>query len=230
MSHIVIGIEGLVGAGKTSICRRLIQVLPNTVLLNGGNLYRTIVYAIMQSGKDLKSLSQEMKQEDIKKFMEKFNIEMRIEQNETMMYIQGKKVEEEAIQSKEASMAVSVVGGMADNTKLFSFAKELIDTLKEQYHVIIAGRSVMQIYPDTDYHFFVTASLEERIHRKYIQYKGEVSEDEIRENITKRDELQEKAGFYQLHSKTITVDVTDCTTVEAATKQVLNYIKLPQNV
>ena len=43
MEHIVIGIEGLVGAGKTSICRELIKILPNTVLLNGGNLYRAIV-------------------------------------------------------------------------------------------------------------------------------------------------------------------------------------------
>ena len=33
--NIVIGIEGLVGSGKTSICRELIKRLPNTVLLNG---------------------------------------------------------------------------------------------------------------------------------------------------------------------------------------------------
>ena len=31
MSNIVIGIEGLVGAGKTSICRELIKKIPNTV-------------------------------------------------------------------------------------------------------------------------------------------------------------------------------------------------------
>ena len=39
MEHIVIGIEGLVGAGKTSICRELLKKIPNSVLLNGGNLY-----------------------------------------------------------------------------------------------------------------------------------------------------------------------------------------------
>ena len=49
MSNIVIGIEGHVGAGKTSICRELIKKMPNTVLLNGGNLYRAIIYTLMNN-------------------------------------------------------------------------------------------------------------------------------------------------------------------------------------
>ena len=56
MSNLVIGIEGLVGAGKTSICRRLINKMPNTVLVNGGNIYRTIVYAMMENGSKLEEL------------------------------------------------------------------------------------------------------------------------------------------------------------------------------
>ena len=47
-NNVVIGIEGLVGSGKTSICRELIKTIPNTVLLNGGNLYRAIVYVLLQ--------------------------------------------------------------------------------------------------------------------------------------------------------------------------------------
>ena len=31
MDNIVIGIEGLVGAGKTSICRELVKTIPQTV-------------------------------------------------------------------------------------------------------------------------------------------------------------------------------------------------------
>ena len=36
--NIVIGIEGLVGAGKTSICREILKKDQKAVLLNGGNL------------------------------------------------------------------------------------------------------------------------------------------------------------------------------------------------
>lgn len=227
MSNIVIGIEGLVGAGKTSICRRMIQIIPNTVLLNGGNLYRAIVYAMMQSGKNLENLKQETNNIDIKKIMDLFNVELKIEDNETNFYIDGKLASEEDLQSKEASLAVSVVGGKADNRALFEFARNLINELKKKYNILISGRSIMQIYPDTDYHLFITASLDERVKRKCIQYNGEINEEEVRENIIKRDELQEKAGFYKLHEKTIEIDVTDCKTVEESTKTVLDRINLP---
>ena len=66
MEHVVIGIEGLVGAGKTSICRELIKILPNTILLNGGNLYRAIVYVMMKSGANLDKLKAQAKEIDIK--------------------------------------------------------------------------------------------------------------------------------------------------------------------
>lgn len=35
MSNIVIGIEGYVGAGKTAICRELLNKIPNSILLEG---------------------------------------------------------------------------------------------------------------------------------------------------------------------------------------------------
>lgn len=228
MDKIVIGIEGLVGAGKTSICRKLIEIIPQTVLLNGGNLYRAIVYAMMQSGKKLENLKIETNNIDIKAVMDYFNIEIKIEENETNFYINGKLAKEEDLQSKEASLAVSVVGGKADNKELFKFARNLINNLKKNYNVIISGRSIMEIYPDTDYHFFITASLDERIKRKCIQYKGKVQEEEVRKNILKRDELQEKSGFYKLHSKTIKIDVTDCKTVEQSTNRILEKVKINQ--
>ena len=128
----VIGIEGLVGAGKTSICRELIKRIPNTVLLNGGNLYRAIVYAIMQNGKTMTELEKTNQELDIKEMMDLFKINLKIENNETVIYIGNEKIEEEKIQSKNASLAVSTVGGKANNKNLFIFAKELIDELKKR--------------------------------------------------------------------------------------------------
>ena len=230
MEHIVIGIEGLVGAGKTSICRKLVKIMPNTILLNGGNLYRAIVYAMMKSGANLESLKSQANNIDIKTVMDLFKIELKVEDNETKIYMDGVALEEEELQSESSSMAVSEIGGKAKNEALFVFARNLIDTLKIEHNVIIAGRSIMQIYPKTDYHFFITASLEERTKRKSIQYKGKVDIEELKTHIAKRDELQEKAGFYNLSDRTISVDVTECKTVEESTNKVLNYIKLPAEV
>ncbi len=230
MEHIVIGIEGLVGAGKTSICRELIKILPDTILLNGGNLYRAIVYVMMKSGANLETIKSQANKIDIKTMMDLFKIELKVEDNETKIYMDGKLMEEDELQSKESSIAVSEVGGKANNEALFVFARNLIDTLKIEHNIIVSGRAIMQIYPKTDYHFFVTASLEERARRKSIQYKGEVDVEELTEHIKKRDELQKKAGFYELSDKTITIDVTDCKTVEESTNKVLDYIKIPQEL
>lgn len=228
MENIVIGIEGLVGAGKTSICRELIKEIPNTVLLNGGNLYRAIVYSMIQNGSKLEELKKQGKNIDIKEMMDLFKIQIKIENNETIIYIAGKKVDEDAIQSKEASMAVSTVGGSADNRNLFIFARNFINELKENYNVIVSGRSVMKIYPDCNQHFFIVADLDERVRRKCSQYGNKESELEIRSNIIKRDELQEKAGFYEYSSITKEIDVTDCKSVLESTKKVLAEIKLPE--
>lgn len=225
--NIVIGIEGLVGAGKTSICRKLTEIIPNAILLNGGNLYRAIVYVMMQNGKKIEILKKEAQNLDIKKIMDLFNIELKIEDNETQIYIDGNKADEEKLQSKDASLAVSVVGGIADNTALFSFAKELINNLKKEHNIIISGRSIMEIYPNIDYHFFIKASLDERVKRKCIQYNGKVSVEEVKKNIIKRDELQKEAGFYKISSKTIELDVTECKTVEESVNKLLERIKLP---
>lgn len=227
MNNIVIGIEGLVGSGKTSICRKMIDILPNTILLNGGNLYRAIVYAMMKNKDKLANISKGQEKVDIKQMMDFFNVELEIQNKETVFFIDGILADEEVLQSKESSLAVSTVGGRADNTKLFDFAKDLIDNLKKNYNVLISGRSIMQIYPDTDYHFFITASLEERIRRKCIQYKGKVEKEEVKRNVIKRDELQQKAGFYKLSPNTIEIDVTNCKTVEESTNKVLEKIKLP---
>ncbi len=224
MSNLVIGIEGLVGAGKTSICREILKRVPNTVLVNGGNIYRAIVYAMMKNGKKLEELKNAGKAIDIKEMMDLFKIQIKIENQETIVYMGEDKIDEECLQSKEASMAVSVVGGSADNRKLFVFAKELVDDLKKKYHVILAGRSTMKIYPESDYHLFIVADLEERVKRKCIQYGNNEKQDEIRENISKRDKLQEEAGFYEYSPITIEIDVTNCKSVEESTDLVLSKI------
>ena len=230
MSNLVIGIEGLVGAGKTSICKEILNIVPNTVLVNGGNIYRAIVYVMMNNGIKLDELKNAGKQIDIKKMMDLFKIKIKIENKETILYMNDTKIDEEFLQSKDNSMAVSVVGGTADNKNLFIFARDLINDLKKDYNVIVSGRSVMKIYPECDYHFFVVASLDERVKRKCMQYNGKETEKDIRENIKKRDELQEKAGFYEYSPITVELDVTNCKSVKESTELLLSKIKLPELV
>ena len=86
MANLVIGIEGLIGAGKTSICRELVKKIPNTILVNGGNIYRTIIGMIIKNGIDLNRLKENAEILDMKKIMDLLKIEFKIENNETVMY------------------------------------------------------------------------------------------------------------------------------------------------
>lgn len=227
MSNIVIGIEGLVGAGKTSICRELLKHIPNSIILHGGNLYRGIIYALMRSSSniDLKNLKENIKDIDIKKIMDTLKVEFKIENRESVVYVDGKKIDEEKLQSEDSSLAVSIAGANADSEKFYAFARHLINMYSQEYNVIVSGRDLMRIYPNLNYHFFITASLEERIRRKMSQYGKNSDYEEVKQNIVKRDELQGKAGYYTIYDNTIKVDVTDCKTVEKSTMRVLKHIK-----
>ena len=82
------------------------------------------------------------------------------------------------------------------------------------------------MYPDVTYHFFITASIDERIRRKFIQYNGKLSQEQIKETIEKRDKLQKETGYYDIYDNTKIIDVTNCKNVRESCEKVLDNIKL----
>ena len=226
MENITIGIDGLVGAGKTSICRAMLDKIPNSIILHGGNLYRGIVYALMNSGIDMsKIVNNSDKPIDIKQMMDMLKVEIKIENRESVVYVDGKEINEDNLQSDATSLAVSKIAKDADNSKFYAFGKKLIDVYKKQYNLIISGRDLMKIYPDLDYHFFVTADIETRVDRKMHQYTNEkITREELKKHIEERDSLQEQAGFYKRYDKTIDVDVTECKSAEESAMKILEKI------
>lgn len=228
MENIVIGIEGLVGAGKTSIARCLLNKIPNSIILHGGNIYRAIMCGVMKSGMPMQEMVEQFKGKDIKNVMEELHISIGIKNRETVIWIDGKEIEEAELQSPKASIAVSSVSHVADNHSLYVFGKNIINEFKSQYNVILSSRDIMKMYPEVEYHFFITASLEERVRRKCIQYGGE--EKNVREHIQARDALQEKTGYYQIYDRTITIDATHFHTPEEGAEEMMQYIKVPIQV
>ena len=219
MENIVIGIEGTVGSGKTSICRKLLEKVENSIIIHGGNIYRAIVYGMMQ-----KKL-EKMENLDSFEIMKKLGIEIKLENRETVMYMDGKKIDEKDLQSKKSSIAVSSISNIANNEKLYEFGKNLIDKFREDYNIILSSRDIIKMYPNVTYHFFIKASLEIRTNRKYMQYNKEMTKEQVKEMIIKRDELQEKSGYYKIYPQTKIIDTTDCKTVEEATEKVLENMK-----
>ena len=219
MENIVIGIEGTVGAGKTSICRKLLEEIDKSIILHGGEIYRAIVFGMMKSKiKNTKAL-------DAFEMMKELGIEIKLEDRETKIYMNGEKIDEKDLQSKQASIEVSKVSNTANNDKLYKFGKALIDGFRRDYNIILSSRDIVKMYPDVTYHFFIDASIEERTNRKYMQYNKEIPKEQIKEMIQKRDELQEKSGYYKIYPQTKVIDVTNCKNVQESAKLVLENMK-----
>ena len=220
MENIVIGIEGTVGSGKTSIARELLNEIENSIILHGGNIYRAIVYGMSKSHKINRKENL-----DAFEIMKELGIEIKLEDRETVIYMNGKKVNEEELQSQKASLAVSQVSNIANNEKLYKFGKALIDGFRKDYNIILSSRDIVKMYPDVTYHFFIDASIEERTNRKYMQYNKEMPREKIREMIEERDKLQEKSGYYKIYPQTKIIDVTKCKSAKESTKLVLENMK-----
>ena len=221
MENIVIGIEGTVGAGKTSICRELLNEIDNSIILHGGEIYRAIVYGMMQEKTDMENL----KNLDSFEIMKKLGIEVRLEDRETVIYMNGKKLDEKDLQSQKASMAVSKVSNVAKNEQLYEFGKNLIDEYRKNYNIILSSRDIIKMYPGVTKHFFIDASIEERTNRKYMQYNKEIPKEQIKEMILARDELQEKSGYYKIYPQTQIIDVTECKSAKESAQKVLEKMK-----
>ena len=225
MKNIVIGIEGMVGAGKTSICNELLNIIPNSIFIDGSKIYRGLVEALHQSNIDTSKLK------DIPnltpfELLKKLNVEFKIEDRKTVIYINGNKVDDEAMKSMQNSIGVSKMANMADNSKLFTFANEIVKEYSKDFNIIVSARDLVKIYPEMDLHIFITASLDERVKRRYNQLDNKFTIEEVRKSVVERDILHEKSGFNEMSSKTVRIDVTeDKSAKESAQKIYEQYIK-----
>ena len=70
----------------------------------------------------------------------------------------------------------------------------------------------------------VKAGMQQAPHRSLFNALG-FTEEEIKEMIQKRDELQEKSGYYKIYPQTIAIDVTNCKSAEESAHLVLENMK-----
>lgn len=224
MQNIVIGIEGEVASGKTSICKRLAKSINNCIFIDGGAIYRGIILALEKSNIDIKNVLNH-ENIDALEIMKKLNVQFLIENHETVILINGNKIDYDDIQNAKNAMGVSKMAKVADNSNLFMFARNIIDEYKKKYNIIVSARDLVEIYPDMTCHIYITAELNERIKRRYNQYNGKFSYEEIKNMIIQRDKLHDEAGFNLKCSKSIVIDVTECKNEQESTDKVINKLK-----
>lgn len=202
---IVVAIDGPAGSGKSTIAKALAQKL-GFVYLDTGAMYRAITYMAIS-----KSIV-----EDIPKVIELTkNIELKLsfENGITRVFVDDVEVTDK-IRTPEINAKVS------DISRVPEIRQEMVRiqrSLGEKGNLIAEGRDTTTVvFPEADLKIYLTATLEERANRRFLEYqqKGqETSLDEVKKSIENRDYIDSHREVSPLKKAedAVEIDTTEMT-------------------
>ena len=218
----VIAIDGYSSTGKSSISKIIAQKL-GLVHLDTGALYRGITYFALNNciGKDGEI--------NLPELFSRFNeIELKFKpvNEELVMFLNGEDISKQ-IRSNEVSENVSLI---ALQKEVRDFLLDAQRKIAEKGGVIMDGRDIgTVILPNADFKFFLTASVEERTKRRFLELKNlglDTDENTVRENLLSRDKTDSEREVAPLKQAedAIVIDNPDFTKYETI-DMILSYLK-----
>ncbi len=207
----VVAIDGPCGSGKGTIAKILSEKL-NLVNIDTGATYRCLALKTLQNNIELKE------EQKIIELSKELNVEFKNEK----VYLDGEDVSKK-IREKEVTQIVSPISSIIEVRKNMV---ELQRKMASTYDVILEGRDITTVvFPNADYKFYLDATLEERVKRRVKQNKElniEMSEEEIRKNISDRDynDMNKPVGALKRTEEQIYIDSTNMTIDEVVDKMI----------
>lgn len=181
----IVAIDGPAGAGKSTIARQFAQQ-EGFQYLDSGAFYRCYACAALDEGLNLNV------PQGLKEFLQNQRVEADYSKDSPTYTLNGEDVTRR-IRSNEISQLVSKVASLGE------VRDEVVKRLREVSHsgnFIVDGRDIgTVVFPDAELKFFLTASIEERAQRRYLELKGkgeEVPLATLQEQIRRRDEADSK--------------------------------------
>ena len=208
----IVAIDGPAGSGKGTIAE-ILSKRCNLINIDTGATYRCVALAVLNNNINL---------EDTDKIIElssKINIEFT---PDNKVFLDGIDVTNK-IRSKEVTSIVSPISSIVE-------VRENMVNLQRKLalgnDVVMEGRDITTVvFPNANYKFYLDASLEERVNRRYKQYKEKgigMSLEEIKENIQKRDynDMHKEVGSLIRTNEQVYIDSTNMTIEEVANKMI----------
>ena len=206
----VIAIDGPAGSGKGTVTSLIADKL-GLVTIDTGATYRAIALATLQNGYTLENEAEII---ELSK-----TSDINFDEN-GRTFLNGVDVSDK-IRSKEVTAIVSKLSSIIEVRKnLVALQRKLA----EGKDVIMEGRDITTVvFPDADYKFYLDASLEERVNRRFKQNQEQnidMSYDEIKENISARDynDMHKEYGALTRTEDQIYIDTTNMTIDEVVDK------------
>ena len=175
-----IAIDGPAGAGKSTIARRAAAAL-SFIYVDTGAMYRAMGLYFLNHGIDPADTAA------IEAAVQDVDVSIRYENGEQQVYLNGENVTGQIRREK--------VGDMASRTSVNGKVREKLVQLQQQLaareNVVMDGRDIGTcVLPDATVKIYLTASVEERARRRYLELKEkgqEESLEKIQEDIRDRD-------------------------------------------
>ncbi|MGZ5193188.1 MAG: (d)CMP kinase [Kaistella sp.] len=181
----VIAIDGYSSTGKSSISKVIAERL-GLVHMDTGALYRGVTYFA------IKNCLNGQNEIDLPLLFSKFNeinLQFKEVDSELMLYLNHRDISKE-IRSNEVSAQVSLI---ACQKEVRDFLMETQRSIAEKGGVILDGRDIgTVVLPNADYKFFLTASIDERTKRRFLELQNlglATDEKEVRQNLITRDKI-----------------------------------------
>ena len=205
----IIAIDGPAGSGKGTVCKILSKEC-NLLYIDTGAMYRAIAYLTLKYNIDIKD------EDSIVKLASSSKIRF----DGDSIFINDINVTDD-IRTNEVTSIVSPISSIV---KLREILVSMQRELAKDNDVIMEGRDITTVvFPDAQYKFYLDASLDERVKRRYKQNmeKGIISTlDEIKTSISARDynDMNKKVGALTRTEDQIYIDSTNLTISEVVDK------------
>lgn len=175
-----IAIDGPAGAGKSTIARRVAKAL-SFIYVDTGAMYRAMGLYFLNRKIDPADT------EAIEAAVQDVDVSIRYENGEQQVYLNGENV--------TGHIRREEVGNMASRTSVNGKVREKLVQLQQQLasreNVVMDGRDIGTcVLPDATVKIYLTASVQERARRRYLELKEKGQEEslkKIEEDIRDRD-------------------------------------------
>lgn len=206
----IIAIDGPAGSGKGTIASMVSKKL-NLVNIDTGATYRCVALEMLKEGVGLEETDK------IIEISKSININLT---EDSRVFLNNEDVTNK-IREKEVTKIVSQVSSIE---KVRENLVNLQRNMAKGKNVIMEGRDITTVvFPEADFKFYLDASIDERVKRRILQNKEkgiDMTEDEIRENMEKRDynDMHKKVGALKRTNDQIYIDTSNISIDEVVNK------------
>lgn len=217
MKKIRIAIDGPAGAGKSTIAKHVSKTL-GIIYLDTGAMYRTVALKAIQGGVGT------LDREKLSKLVQNLDLKIEFLDGMQRIYLDGEDVSEK-IRTPGVSKGASEVATIPEVRVAMV---ELQRAIARGKSVVMDGRDIgSHVLPDAEVKVFLTASLNERAKRRYLEQSGKdggsSTLEDVKSGIEYRDKNDSGRDFAPLvkAGDAVEIDTTELTIEDAAEKIML---------